>query len=101
MGLTHPRTRQAIHALRNVPCSKPSCTWCQEQHQLQVLLPRFFPGITTFRPTPATPDGRSLQQAIVENGMAGTSTLAILPTGGASRCATNYQRWRIFSAPGR
>ena len=82
VGLTHPRTRQAIHALRNVPCSKPSCTWCQEQHQLQVLLPRFFPGITTFRPTPATPDGRSLQQAIVENGMAGTSTLAILPTGG-------------------
>lgn len=82
VGLTHPRTRQAIRALRDRPCNNPACTWCQEQHQLDVLLPRFFPGITHFRATPATPDGHSLQQAIVENGMAGTPTLAILPTGG-------------------
>lgn len=82
VGHAHPRTREAIRTLRDTPCSDPDCTWCQEQHQLDRLLPRFFPGITHFRPTPATPDGRSLQQAMVENGMAGISTLAILPTGG-------------------
>ena len=82
VGHAHPRTREAIHALRDTPCNEPECTWCREQHQLDVLLPRFFPGITSFRATPATPDGRSLQQTIVENGMAGTSTLAVLPTGG-------------------
>lgn len=46
------------------------------------LLPKYFPGITSFRPTPCTPDGRSLQQAIVENGFSGKPSLAILPTGG-------------------
>lgn len=78
----HPRTRQAIRALRDTPCNNPTCQWCREQHQLEVLLPRFFPGITGFRATPATPDGGSLQRTIVEHGMAGTPTLAILPTGG-------------------
>lgn len=39
-------------------------------------------GAACFRSTPTTPDGRSLQQAIVDNGFAGISTLAILPTGG-------------------
>jgi len=82
VGHSHPRTREAIRALRDTPCGEPQCAWCREQHQLDALLPRFFPGITQFRATPATPDGRSLQQAIVENGMAGTPTLAILPTGG-------------------
>ncbi len=82
VGLSHPRTREAIRALRDTPCSEPQCTWCREQHQLDALLPRFFPKITDFRATPTTPDGRSLQRAIVEHGMAGTPTLAILPTGG-------------------
>mgnify|MGYP001240518187 CR=1 FL=1 len=82
VGRSHPRTREAIHALRDTPCEDPQCTWCREHHQLDVLLPRFFPGITHFRATPTTPDGRSLQQAIVENGMAGTPSLAVLPTGG-------------------
>ena len=78
----HPRTREAIRALRDTPCGDPQCAWCREQHQLDALLPRFFPGITHFRAKPTTPDGRSLQQAIVENGMAGTPSLAVLPTGG-------------------
>lgn len=82
VGHSHPRTREAIRALRDTPCNEPHCTWCREQHQLDALLPRFFPGITHFRATPTTPDGRSLQQAIVENGMAGTPSLAVLPTGG-------------------
>lgn len=82
VGASFPRTREAIKALRDRPCSDPACTWCREQHDVEALLPRFFPGITRFRSTPTTPDGRSLQQAIVDNGFAGISTLAILPTGG-------------------
>ena len=39
-------------------------------------------GISRFRSTPTTADGRSLQQAIVENGFAGRPSLAIPPTGG-------------------
>lgn len=80
--LNFPKTREAIAALRDLPCPDPACAWCREQHDLEALLPRYFPGITRFRATPATPDGRSLQCAIVDNGFAGRPTLAILPTGG-------------------
>lgn len=79
---TYPKTREVIATLRDVPCADPGCAWCRDQHDLTTLLPRYFPGITRFRASPATPDGRSLQQAIVENGFAGKPTLAILPTGG-------------------
>ncbi|MFT4240731.1 MAG: RecQ family ATP-dependent DNA helicase [Acidovorax sp.] len=82
VGHAHPRTREAIRALRDTPCNEPQCDWCREQHRLDALLPRFFPKITDFRASPSTPDGRSLQRVIVEHGMAGTPTLAILPTGG-------------------
>lgn len=82
VSLSHPRTREIITALRDVPCTDPDCAWCREQHDLLTMLPRYFPGITRFRSKPATPDGRPLQQAIVENGFAGKSTLAVLPTGG-------------------
>ncbi|MCK0510029.1 RecQ family ATP-dependent DNA helicase [Aromatoleum buckelii] len=77
-----PKAREAIATLRDVPCPDPACAWCREQHDLETLLPRYFPGITRFRSTPTTAEGRSLQQAIVENGFAGRPTLAILPTGG-------------------
>ena len=80
--LNFPRAREAIAALRDVPCPDPACAWCRDQHDLEVLLPRYFPGISRFRSTPTTADGRSLQQAIVENGFAGRPSLAILPTGG-------------------
>lgn len=82
VGHSHPRTREAIHALRGTPCNEPQCSWCREQHRLDVLLPRFFPKFTDFRAMPAAADGRSLQRTIVEHGMAGTPLLAILPTGG-------------------
>lgn len=82
VGLTFPHTKTLIQLLRDTPCTDPACLWCREQHELLQLLPRYFPGISQFRPTPATADVRSLQQAIVENGFAGTPTLAILPTGG-------------------
>jgi ATP-dependent DNA helicase RecQ len=77
-----PKTRELIATLRDVPCGDADCAWCQEQHDLLQLLPRYFPGITQFRPTPAAADGKSLQQTIVEYGFTGTSMLAILPTGG-------------------
>ncbi|MBR0567279.1 RecQ family ATP-dependent DNA helicase [Azoarcus sp. L1K30] len=82
VSLSFPKTREVISALRDVPCPDPACAWCREQHDLDALLPRYFPGITRFRSTPTTGDGRSLQQAIVENGFARKPTLAILPTGG-------------------
>lgn len=82
VSLSFPRVREAIAILRDSPCADPACSWCQEQHDLEALLSRYFPGITRFRSVPATPDGRSLQRAIVENGFAGRPTLAILPTGG-------------------
>lgn len=82
VGKQFPQTRTVVVALRDTPCDDPECAWCREQHDIEALLPRFFPGITRFRSTPTTPDGRSLQQAIVENGFAGISSLAILPTGG-------------------
>ena len=82
VSLSFPRVREAIAMLRDRPCADPACTWCREQHDLEALLPRYFPGITRFRATPAKSDGHSLQRAIVENGFAGRSTLAILPTGG-------------------
>ncbi|MFA7241502.1 MAG: RecQ family ATP-dependent DNA helicase [Sulfuricellaceae bacterium] len=79
---TFPKTRAAIAMLRDVPCTDPECAWCLEQHDLRRMLPKYFPGIDSFRPTPATKDGKSLQRAIVESGFAGKPTLAILPTGG-------------------
>lgn len=82
VNLSFPKTREVVATLRDVPCTEPDCKWCREQHNLFELLPKYFPGINSFRPTPSTPDGRSLQQVIVENGFAGKSTLAILPTGG-------------------
>ena len=82
VSLSFPKTREVIATLRDVPCADPECTWCKEQHNLLELLPKYFPGITSFRPTPSTPDGQSLQESIVKNGFAGKSSLAILPTGG-------------------
>nr|WP_253734505.1 DEAD/DEAH box helicase [Methylomonas sp. ZR1] len=82
VSLAFPKTRELIASLRDVPCGDAECDWCSEQHDLSQLLPRYFPGITQFRPTPTTEDGKSLQQTIVEHGFAGTPTLAILPTGG-------------------
>jgi ATP-dependent DNA helicase RecQ len=82
VSLSFPKTSELISTLRDVPCSDPNCIWCKDQHDILQLLPRYFPGIEQFRPTPSTEDGKSLQQVIVEHSFAGTSTLAILPTGG-------------------
>ncbi len=82
VGHRFPQTAQLIRELRDTPCSDPACAWCQEQHDLGRVLPRYFPGISAFRAKPSTPEGHSLQQLIVESGFAGRSSLAVLPTGG-------------------
>lgn len=99
VGYSFPKTREVITALRDIPCSDPDCAWCKEQHDLQAVLPKYFPGITQFRSTPMTRDGRSLQRAIVENGFAGKPTLAILPTGGGKSLATWCWRDRVPVKP--
>ncbi len=76
-----PEVSAIFHALRDVPCPDPACTWCRKTHDPVGQLQRFF-GFDSFRPIPACADGSSLQQAVVESGMADRSLLAILPTGG-------------------
>jgi ATP-dependent DNA helicase RecQ len=55
VSLNFPKTRKVIAALRDVPCPDPACAWCREQHDLETLLPRYFPGINRFRSMTSTP----------------------------------------------
>lgn len=81
-----PGAGQLIQRLRDTPCSAPACTWCRTRHDARHELTRWF-GFEAFRPQPAGPDGRSLQEAIVEAAMRGEHVLGILPTGtGKSVC---------------
>ncbi|MDM7933742.1 RecQ family ATP-dependent DNA helicase [Tabrizicola sp.] len=75
-----------VRHLRDTSCRDPSCSWCAEQNDSVRALQRWF-GFDAFRPEPVDPDGRPLQERIVEEGMAGKSLLGILPTGtGKSLC---------------
>jgi ATP-dependent DNA helicase RecQ len=68
VGLNFPRVREAIANLRDVPCADPACTGAAISTAWRRCW-RAISRITRFRATPATPDGRSLQRAIVENGL--------------------------------
>ncbi len=94
----YPLTGRIINRLREIPCSSPKCAYCRRVHNSTAQLRAFFE-LEGFRPTPQTSSGGSMQQAIVEAGMAGESLLAILPTGGGkSLCyqlpalVRNYRR---------
>jgi len=76
-----PEVASMVRRLRDKGCTEPSCSYCQENHNPQKQLKRFF-GFDDFRAQPATPDGGSLQEAIVRTGMNDAPLLAILPTGG-------------------
>lgn len=76
-----PRVRTLIGELREQPCGRVECRYCQEQHHPETLLFTHFQK-TSFRPTPAAADGSSLQRAIVVAGLERKSLLAVLPTGG-------------------
>ena len=81
-----PDAGQLVRRLRDTACASPECGWCQKYHNPQKELNRWF-GFDDFRPRPATADGRSLQQAIVEAAVAGQHVFGILPTGtGKSIC---------------
>ncbi len=81
-----PDAGKLVRRLRDRKCHDPECPWCQERHNAGKELKRLF-GFDDFRPEPAGPDGRPLQQAIVEAAMGGDHVLGILPTGtGKSLC---------------
>ena len=81
-----PEAGRLVRRLRDTACTDPACGWCREFHDAGKELTRWF-GYDGFRPEPADDDGRPMQQAIVEEAMAGRSALGILPTGtGKSLC---------------
>ncbi len=81
-----PEAGRLVRLLRDTACADPSCGWCREYHDAGRELKRWF-GYDGFRPDPAHDDGRPMQQAIVEEAMAGRHALGILPTGtGKSLC---------------
>jgi len=81
-----PEAGQIVRRLRDIACRDPACGWCRERHDAKKELKRWF-GFPGFRPEPTHEDGRPMQQAIVEEAMAGKHILGILPTGtGKSVC---------------
>ncbi len=81
-----PEAGLLVRRLRDKACSNPACSWCRERHDAKKELKRWF-GFDDFRATPRHVDGRRMQQAIVEEAMAGNHVLGILPTGtGKSLC---------------
>ena len=76
-----PHAGWLIRAIRSVPCDDRSCGYCTTQHDPSVNLQRFF-RFSEFRPTPATPDGGSLQERITTMMLAGRPLLGVMPTGG-------------------
>ena len=81
-----PKTGEIVRKLRDTACNDSSCSWCRQKHDSRNRLKRWF-GFDEFRPEPICDDGRPMQQAIVEEVMAGRHVLGILPTGtGKSIC---------------
>ncbi len=81
-----PKAGELVRRLRDQPCGSATCDWCRERHDAAKELKRWF-GFDEFRAEPATEDGRSMQQAIVELAMASEPVIGLLPTGaGKSLC---------------
>ncbi len=81
-----PEAGRLARRLRDAACTDPACNWCREHHDATKELKRWF-GYDSFRPEPVADDGKSMQQAIVEEVMARKHALGILPTGtGKSLC---------------
>ncbi len=76
-----PETPQIIQQLRETPCRKKHCHYCNTHHNPTLFLKNFF-GFETFRETPATKNGKSLQGEIVQAASENKSIFATLPTGG-------------------
>ncbi|MYE86041.1 MAG: DEAD/DEAH box helicase, partial [Gammaproteobacteria bacterium] len=81
-----PKAGELVQRLRDRPCGNATCAWCRDRHNAVSELKRWF-GYDSFRAEPATDDGGSMQQAIVERAMAGEPVMGLLPTGaGKSLC---------------
>ena len=81
-----PEAGQIVKQLRDTPCQQHGCKWCEERHNPECELKRWF-NFPSFRSQPADRDGTPLQRKIVQKAMLGDHLLAILPTGtGKSIC---------------
>ncbi|MCY4566617.1 MAG: DEAD/DEAH box helicase, partial [Gammaproteobacteria bacterium] len=81
-----PEAGRLVRRLRDTACTDPACGWCRERHDARKELKNWF-GFDCFRPEPVDTDGRPMQQAVVEEAMAGRHGRGILPTGtGKSLC---------------
>ena len=76
-----PEIPAVIRDLREIPCGDDQCGYCAENHDPERHLERLF-GHPSFRRTPQTVSGESLQRAIVVECLGDQPTLGILPTGG-------------------
>jgi ATP-dependent DNA helicase RecQ len=91
-----------LRQLRDIPCTDNNCGYCRETHNSVEQLKQFF-GFKSFRKDPATDDGKSLQQQMVQAAMSDTPMFAILPTGGGkSLCyqlpaLVRYQRRGVLT----
>ncbi len=94
-----PAAGVLVRRLRDTACDDAGCSWCRERHDAARELKRWF-GFDGFRAQPATDDGRSMQQAIVEMAMAGGHALGLLRdlTPWPMRCAC---RWTTSACSGR
>ncbi len=73
-----PKVNQLIAELRDEPCDKVVCQYCQSTHNPRSELKRYF-NFDDFR---YETDGESIQYDVTLAGMRGKNVLAILPTGG-------------------
>lgn len=76
-----PEIPAIIKSLREAPCGDDDCDFCVQNHDPERQLARLF-GYPSFRGTPQTETGESLQRAIVLGCMGDQATMGILPTGG-------------------
>ncbi|MCG8619115.1 MAG: DEAD/DEAH box helicase, partial [Desulfobacterales bacterium] len=72
-----PKITDIIRTLRYA-CGDDTCEYCRANNNSVALLKNYF-GFDAYR---TLPDGRPLQQEVIEAGLQGVSLLGILPTGG-------------------
>jgi ATP-dependent DNA helicase RecQ len=76
-----PEIGSILTKLRATPCAGAACRYCCDHHNPESHLERYF-GFPGFREKPQTPEGKSLQRAVVAEGLRDKPLLAVLPTGG-------------------